>query len=79
MPVDKGSQGAQRIHNPMFRRLLTLKEAAIYLGRSVWGIRELIWAGELPVVKGAGRGTKQYIDVNDLDAYVNRNKISYSR
>ena len=76
MPVDKGSQGAQRICNPLGKRLYTLKEAAQYLGRSEWSMRELIWAGEVPVVKGAGR-SKQYLDINDLDAYVNRNKISY--
>jgi len=45
----------------------------VYLGRTEWGVRELIWSHELPVIK-SGRGGKQYIDVNDMDAYIDRNK-----
>jgi hypothetical protein len=76
MDLNNGSEAGQRIRNPLGKRLYTLKEAAQYLGRSEWSMRELIWAGEVPVVKGAGR-SKQYLDINDLDAYVSRNKISY--
>ena len=31
------------VSNPKQKRLYTLKEAAEYLGRSEWGMRELIW------------------------------------
>jgi hypothetical protein len=31
------------------QRLYDLKDAAEYLGRTVWGVRNLVWAGELPV------------------------------
>ena len=55
------------------QRLYDLKAAALYLGRPVWGVRELIWSGELPVIK-SGRGGKQYIDVLDMDAFIDRNK-----
>ncbi len=51
--TDKGSQKAHGISNPMRKRLFTLKEAAEYLGRTVWGMRELIWK-KIPVVKGEG-------------------------
>ena len=60
----------------MQKRLFTLKEAAEYLGRSEWAMRELIWAGDIPVVRNDG-GRKIYLDVKDLNAYVERNKSTY--
>ena len=60
----------------MFKRLYTLKEAAAYLGRSVWSMRDLIWSGRLPVVKESG-SRKIYIDIVDLEAFVNKNKEVY--
>jgi len=67
----------QRICNPLCKRLFTLKEAAEYLGRSVWGVRELIWSGQLPVVKQTGC-RKMYLDRNDLDLFIEKNKIIYN-
>ena len=58
------------------KRLYTLKEAAAYLGRSEWSMRDLVWKRELPVVKSAG-GRKIFIDLQDLEAYINRNKSVY--
>lgn len=55
------------------QRLYSVKDAAVYLGRAVWGVRELIWSGELPVIQ-SGRGGKQYLDVRDLDLWIERNK-----
>ncbi len=54
------------------KRLYTLHEAAIYLGRSTWSVRRLIWKGELPSVRAGGR---VHVDVNDLDAFVEKNKV----
>ena len=54
------------------KRLFTLPEAAHYLGRSVWGIRSLIWSGKLSVVK---TGRTQYIDIKELDDFIRRNSI----
>jgi excisionase family DNA binding protein len=51
-----------------------LKEASAYLGRSVWGVRELIWAGKIPVVRD---GRKIFIDILDLDKFVEENKSTY--
>ena len=53
------------------QRLYDLKGAAVYLGRSVKGVRELIWSGQLPVVCS---GKKQYIDVIDMDRFIEANK-----
>lgn len=74
--TDQGFQTAQRICNPLGKRLYTLKEAAQYLGRSVWGMRDLIWKQVIPVVKEKG-SRKIYIDISDLDAYVDKNKAVY--
>ena len=71
------SQKAQRTYNPLCKRLYTLKEAAEYLGRSVWGMRDLIWSQVIPVVKQYG-SRKMYIDIADLDAFIEKNKVMYN-
>ncbi len=63
-------------NDPSPKRLFTLKEAAQYLGRSEWSMRELIWAGISPVVKASG-SRKIFIDIQDLDAFISRNKSIY--
>lgn len=57
-------------------RLMTIKQASDYLGLSVWAIRERIWKGQLPVVTFPG-GKKQYIDREDLETFIQRNKKTY--
>lgn len=66
----------QDAKNLLGKRLYTLKEAARYLGLSEWGMRDLIWAAKIPVVRREG-GRKIFIDVHDLIAYVERNKAVY--
>jgi len=68
---------AQGIRTPLSKRLYTLKEAGEYLGRSVWGVRELVWSRQLPVVKQAGC-RKMYLDRNDLDTFIEQNKAVYN-
>ncbi len=58
------------------KRLYTLKEGAAYLGRSEWGMRELIWAGAIPVVKPQC-ARKIFLDIQDLDRFVDANKSVY--
>ena len=53
------------------KRLFSIPEAAIYLGRSVWSIRRLIWNGDLPQVRAGGR---VHVDVKDMDAFIDKNK-----
>lgn len=64
---------AQGIGNPMSPRLLTLKDAAEWLGLTVWGLRERIWAGDIPVIQFQN-GRKMYIDTNDLETFIKQNK-----
>ena len=53
------------------KRLYTVKEAAVYLGHTIWGVRSLIWAKNLPVVQ---HGRKQFLDLFDLNAFIEGNK-----
>lgn len=70
------SQRAQGGGQLARKRLYTLKEGAAYLGRSEWGMRELIWAGAIPVVKPRD-ARKIFLDINDLDRFVEANKSVY--
>jgi excisionase family DNA binding protein len=72
----KRKSTAQRILNPMCPRLLPLKEAAQYLGFTVWAMREAIWAGLIPVVK-LPNGRKLWVDKADLDKFIELNKTTY--
>jgi hypothetical protein len=53
------------------QRLLSLKDAAPIMGRSVWGMRELIWSGKVPYIQD---GKKIYVDIRDLEDYIERHK-----
>ena len=54
------------------KRLYSLPEAAIYLGRSTWSVRRLIWSGELPAVRANGR---VHLDVRDMDEFIEKHKM----
>jgi excisionase family DNA binding protein len=53
-------------------RLLSLKDAAVYLGAHLWAVRQMVRGRELPYVQ---IGRKHLIDRLDLDRFVERNKI----
>lgn len=54
------------------KRLYSIPEAAVYLGRSTWSVRRLIWDGVLPSVRAGGR---VHVDLLDMDEFIERNKI----
>jgi hypothetical protein len=54
-------------------RLLPIKQAAQWLGLTVWAMRERIWAGDIPVVQFPG-GRKMFIDVQDMETFIQNNK-----
>jgi len=62
-----GREGMQ-----MQKRLLTVEEAAAYLGRTKEAVQHMIAAGKLPTVKSDRR---VFLDIRDLDAWIERNKI----
>lgn len=53
------------------QRLLTLPEAARYLGCTLWSVRDLIWKGQLPYTRF---GKRFQVDVQDLDEMIDREK-----
>ena len=53
------------------RRLLSLPEAADYLGLSPWTVRELAGKGRLPVVRIT---RKLQFDLRDLEALIDRER-----
>lgn len=55
------------------KRLFSLPEAALYLGRSTWSVRRLIWGGEIPSVRA---GRRVHVDVQDMDRFIERNKVT---
>lgn len=63
-------------NKPLGKRLYTLKEAAQYLGRSVWSMRELVYSGKIPFVKPDGE-RKYFFDISDLVGFVEKNKTCH--
>jgi excisionase family DNA binding protein len=65
---------AQRITNPprvLSKRLFDIKESAVYLGRSVWAVREMLWAGKMPYVKD---GKRILLDIQDMNEWIDQSK-----
>jgi excisionase family DNA binding protein len=62
---------AQTPVTPVTPRLLTKKDAAIYLGATFWAVRDLCWAGELRPIR---IGKRDCLDIKDLDAWIERKK-----
>ena len=61
--------------NRPIKRLYSIRDVSIYLGRSECAIREMIWSGKLPSVKFDRR---IYIDINDLDELIQMHKTRTS-
>jgi len=55
------------------KRLYNIKEAAEYLGRTVWGVRGMIYAGKISYVKD---GRRTLIDLEDMNRWIERNKVT---
>jgi excisionase family DNA binding protein len=56
------------------KRLYSIKEASVYLGRSIWAVREMIWAGKLRHVRD---GRRILLDILDMDCWIDQNKTEY--
>ncbi len=56
------------------KRLYDLEEASLYMGRTVCALREMIWAGKLPVVKD---GRRILLDVYDMDRWIEQSKYTF--
>ena len=56
------------------KRLLSQKEAAVYLGISYWTLRDLIFRGEIPYIRMKRR---VLVDLRDLDVFIDREKMHH--
>lgn len=63
---------AQMAQQPS-KRLLTVAEAATYLGRTENAIREMIRSGKLKQVNTDGR---VMLDIRDLDSFIEAGKVA---
>jgi len=61
-----------RKNPPAAQRLYSVDDAAIYLGRTPWAVRELIYRGALPSIRADRR---VQVDVRDLDAFIERHRV----
>jgi excisionase family DNA binding protein len=57
------------------KRLYSIPEAAVYLGRTDWAIREMLWAGKIPCIRD---GRRVLLDVNDMDRWIEKQKTTFS-
>lgn len=60
--------------NKVIKRLYSVPEAAVYLGRTETAIREMIWANKLSAFRADRR---VMLDVRELDQHIEKNKIEY--
>jgi len=57
------------------KRLYSIKEASTYLGRSIWAVREMLWAGKLPYVRD---GKRILLDIRDMETWIDKNKTQFT-
>jgi excisionase family DNA binding protein len=57
-----------------FKEILTIKEAAAYIGVSVGGMHQYIYNGKMPCYKPTGPKGNVYFKKSDLDGFMLRNK-----
>ena len=63
----------QGIHSPVRQRLLSLRQAAQYLGRGEDSMREMIYGHVFQIIQLGGK-SKMWLDLQDLDRWVEDNK-----
>ncbi|SPE32051.1 hypothetical protein SBA6_170009 [Candidatus Sulfopaludibacter sp. SbA6] len=56
---------------PVKRRLYTVEESAVYMGRSLEAMQHMIGAGKIPTVR---LDRRVFIDVRDLDRLIDQSK-----
>jgi excisionase family DNA binding protein len=53
------------------KRLFSIKDTSIYLGRSINSVRDMMHSGKIPFIRD---GKRIFIDVRDLDLWIERSK-----
>jgi hypothetical protein len=54
------------------KRLYSIKDASIILGRSPWTIAEMVRTGRLPYIAD---GKRKMLDIRDIEAYITKNRV----
>ncbi len=69
----KGSQNGPSVRESdvLLPRLLSYEAATRYLSLSYWTVRHMVVEGHIPHIKS---GKRVLIDVQDLDAWIEKNK-----
>jgi excisionase family DNA binding protein len=68
--LQNGDQGGSA-NGEVRPRLLTVEQAAVYVGRSKDAVHHMIASGKLPTVRADRR---VFIDMRDLDAWIEEHK-----
>ncbi len=55
------------------KRLYSIKEAAMYIGRSERALREMIWAKKIAVIRD---GKRILLDIRDINEWIETHKES---
>ena len=63
---------AARLHQSEDPRLLTVDEAAVYIGRTPKALRHMIASGAIPAVR---EGSRVHLDRADLDQWIELRKV----
>jgi excisionase family DNA binding protein len=65
------TQGILNPKSQIAKRLYSLPEAGVYLGRTTWAIREMVWAGKIPFIKD---GRRVLLDIQDMNKWIDQSK-----
>ena len=58
----------------LYPRLMTIDQAAVYLGRTREAVQHLVSSGKVPTVRADRR---VFLDRNDLDRWIDENKTGW--
>jgi excisionase family DNA binding protein len=58
----------------LYPRLMTVEQAAVYLGRTREAVQHLVGSGKVPTVRADRR---VFLDRNDLDKWIDDNKTGW--
>jgi excisionase family DNA binding protein len=69
------TQGIPNPSQKLNKLLYSIPEAGQYLGRTVWSIREMIYAGKIPYIRD---GSRMLPDIKDMDSWIENNWCQYN-
>lgn len=55
----------------IIKRIYSIKEASIILGRSPWTVAEMVRTGRLPYIAD---GKRRLLDIRDIESWISKNR-----